>query len=245
MTGRDDGRRAVLYVVATPIGNLEDLSPRAARILREVAVVAAEDTRRSATLLRHVGSTATMMVADEHHEQRAAQKIAQHLAAGQSVALVSDAGTPGISDPGFLLVRACVKADIPVECLPGPSALIPAIVVSGLSCDRFHFEGFLPHKKGRQTRLKYLASLENSFVLYESPHRLVKCLDELIVACTATRQACICRELSKRHEEIRRGSLDDLRTYYTENADKVRGEIVIVVDRIPDTKGQANRYSEE
>lgn len=235
----------MLCLVPTPIGNLEDITLRAIRVLKESDLILAEDTRTSRKLLDHFGIDTPLKAFHAHNEHQVTAHFVQAMQAGQRIALVSDAGTPGISDPGFLLVRACVKADIPVECLPGPSALIPAIVVSGLSCDRFHFEGFLPHKKGRQTRLKYLASLENSFVLYESPHRLVKCLDELIVACTATRQACVCRELSKRHEEIRRGSLDDLRTYYTENADKVRGEIVIVVDRIPDTKGQANRYSEE
>lgn len=221
----------MLYLVPTPIGNLEDITLRAIRILKEVDLILAEDTRTSRKLLDHFSIETPLKAFHAHNEHQVTTYFVQLMQAGRQVALVSDAGTPGISDPGFMLVRACVQADVEVVCLPGPSALIPALVVSGLSCDRFHFEGFLPHKKGRQTRLKYLSSLDHTFVLYESPHRLVKCLDELATFCGSERPACVCRELSKLHEETHRGSLEELKTYFTENADKVRGEIVVVVDR--------------
>jgi 16S rRNA (cytidine1402-2'-O)-methyltransferase len=155
------------------------------------------------------------------------EKIVDELSSGVPMALISDAGTPGISDPGFLLVRACVRRGVRVECLPGPTAFVPALVASGLPCDAFHYEGFLPHKKGRQTRLKYLAGLENTFVLYESPHRLLRCLDELIAHCGQERMACVARELSKKHEEVRTGSLTDLRAHF--GSKEVKGEIVVVV----------------
>jgi 16S rRNA (cytidine1402-2'-O)-methyltransferase len=210
----------MLYLIPTPIGNLEDITLRAIRVLKEVDVVLAEDTRTSRVLLDHYGIGTPLKAFHAHNEHQVTAHFVQALQNGQRMALVSDAGTPGISDPGFLLVRACVQANLPVECLPGPSALIPALVVSGLPCDRFHFEGFLPHKKGRQTRLKYLSALPHTFVLYESPHRLTKCLEEL---------ATLCRELSKRHEEVQRGSVAELSAYYALHPDKVRGEIVIVV----------------
>ena len=219
----------MLYLIPTPIGNLEDITLRAIRVLREVDVVLAEDTRTSRVLLDHYGIETPLKAFHAHNEHHVTAHFIQALQKGQRMALVSDAGTPGISDPGFLLVRACVQANLPVECLPGPSALIPALVVSGLPCDRFHFEGFLPHKKGRQTRLKYLSALPHTFVFYESPHRLLKSLEELAAFCGTERPACVCRELSKRHEEIQRGSLSELSAYYALHPDKVRGEIVIVV----------------
>ncbi|MFM8451146.1 MAG: 16S rRNA (cytidine(1402)-2'-O)-methyltransferase [Haliscomenobacter sp.] len=221
----------MLYLVPTPIGNLEDITLRAIRVLKEVDLILAEDTRTSRKLLDHLSIETPLKAFHAHNEHQVTTYFVELMQAGRRVALVSDAGTPGISDPGFLLVRACVQANIEVCCLPGPSALIPALVVSGLSCDRFHFEGFLPHKKGRQTRLKYLSTLDHTVVLYESPHRLVKCLDELAALCGPDRPACVCRELSKRHEEIHRGSLDELKSYFAENPDKVRGEMVLVIDR--------------
>lgn len=217
----------MLYVVPTPIGNLEDITLRALRVLREVSLILAEDTRTSRRLLDHYGITTPLRSFHAHNEHAVVEKIAAELSAGTPMALVSDAGTPGISDPGFLLVRACVRQGIRVECLPGPTAFVPALVASGLPCDTFHFDGFLPHKKGRQTRLKYLAQLPHTFVLYESPYRLVKCLDELITVCGPERPACVARELSKLHEEVKTASLAELRAHF--GAKEVKGEIVVVV----------------
>lgn len=221
----------MLRIVPTPIGNLEDITLRALRALKEADLILAEDTRTSKKLLDHFGIETPLKAFHAHNEHQAAAAFVQAMQGGTKIALISDAGTPGISDPGFLLVRACVQAGVEVECLPGPTALIPALVVSGIPCDRFHFEGFLPHKKGRQTRLRYLASLEHTFALYESPHRLLKCLEELAAACGEGRHACVCRELTKIHEQICRGTLAELAAYFREHPDKVRGEIVIVVDR--------------
>ena len=218
----------MLYIVPTPIGNLEDMTFRAIRILKEVNIIFAEDTRTSKKLLNHFDISTPVRSYHLHNEHKITNGIVQQLAAGQTAALISDAGTPAISDPGFLLVRACVQANIKVECLPGATALIPALVVSGLPNDKFHYEGFLPHKKGRQTRLKYLAELSFTFVLYESPFRLVKCLEQLAEHCEKDRQAVVCRELSKMYEEVRRGSLEELITDY-KAVEKVKGEIVIVV----------------
>jgi len=221
----------MLYLIPTPVGNLEDMTLRAIRMLKEADLILAEDTRTSRKLLDHFGIATPLKAFHAHNEHQAAPYFVQLIREGKTLALISDAGTPGISDPGFLLVRACAQAGIAVQCLPGPTALIPALVASGLPSDRFHFEGFLPHKKGRQTRLRYLAGLENTFVLYESPHRLLKCLDELLQACGPERQGAVCREISKLHEEIRRGSLAEIHSYYQEFPEKARGEIVIVVDR--------------
>lgn len=218
----------MLYIVPTPIGNLEDVTLRALRILKEADLILAEDTRVSKHLLQHYGITTAIRAHHAHNEHATTPQLIKQLETGSDIALVSDAGTPGISDPGFLLVRACRQAGIRVECLPGATAFVPALVASGLPCDRFHFEGFLPHKKGRQTRLQYLAELPNTFVLYESPNRLVKCLDQLIELCGADRPACVARELSKLHEEVRTDSLQALAGYYREQ-NKVKGEIVIVV----------------
>ncbi|MCB0631399.1 MAG: 16S rRNA (cytidine(1402)-2'-O)-methyltransferase [Saprospiraceae bacterium] len=218
----------MLYIVPTPIGNLEDITLRALRILKEVDLILAEDTRVTRRLLQHYEIETPLRAHHAHNEHGTTPQLIRQLEEGATLALVSDAGTPGISDPGFLLVRACKQADIQVECLPGATAFVPALVASGLPCDRFHFEGFLPHKKGRQTRLNHLAELPVTFVLYESPNRLVKCLGQLIECCGGDRPASVARELSKLHEEVRSGSLQDLSDHYAEQ-DKVKGEIVIVV----------------
>ena len=217
----------MLYIVPTPIGNLEDITLRALRILKEVQVVLAEDTRTSRRLLDHYGIATPMRAFHAFNEHAVVEKIVDELASGADIALVSDAGTPGISDPGFLLSRACVRRGVRVECLPGPTALIPALVASGLPCDTFHFEGFLPHKKGRQTRLKYLSALPHTFVLYESPYRLVKCLDELSTHCGPERLDCVARELSKLHEEVKTATLAELKAHFSKK--EVKGEIVVVV----------------
>lgn len=218
----------MLYIVPTPIGNLADMTYRAVDVLRNVDVIYAEDTRTSRKLTDHFEIDTPLRAYHLHNEHQVTQGIVQQLAAGQTAALISDAGTPAISDPGFLLVRACVQAQVPVTCLPGATAMIPALVVSGLPCDKFHFEGFLPHKKGRQTRLQHLATLPITFVLYESPHRIVKCLTQLAEHCTPERQAVVCRELSKQYEEVARGTLTELIAHFGAQ-EKVKGEIVVVV----------------
>lgn len=217
----------MLYVVPTPIGNLEDITLRALRMLKEADVILAEDTRTSKKLLNHYDINTPLRAHHAHNEHATTPKLIAELEVGTTMALITDAGTPGISDPGFLLVRACVQAGIRVECLPGATALIPALVVSGLPCDKFYFEGFLPHKKGRQTRLKYLATLNCTFALYESPHRVAKCLRQLAEHCGQERNAVVCRELTKLHEEVKRGTLVELAEYFDEK--NVKGEIVIVV----------------
>ncbi len=217
----------MLYLVPTPIGNLEDITLRALRVLREVSVILAEDTRTTRHLLERYEIRTPLRAFHAHNEHAVVSKIVAELAAGVPMALVSDAGTPGISDPGFLLVRACHAANLRVECLPGPTAFVPALVASGLPCDRFHFEGFLPHKKGRQTRLKYLATLPHTFVLYESPHRLERCLAELMEVCGPERPACVARELTKMFEEIRTDTLAALLDHFRNR--EIKGEIVVVV----------------
>lgn len=217
----------MLYIVPTPIGNLEDITLRALRILKEVAAVLAEDTRTSRRLLDHYGLTTPLRAFHAFNEHAVVEKIVDELAAGAHLALISDAGTPGISDPGFLLVRACRRRGVRVECLPGATAFVPALVASGLPSDSFHFDGFLPHKKGRQTRLKYLAGLDCTFILYESPFRLVKCLEELATVCGPDRVACVAREISKLHEEIRVDSLAALKQWFEQKG--VKGEIVVIV----------------
>lgn len=217
-----------LYLVPTPIGNLEDITLRAIRILKEVDLVLAEDTRTSKRLLQHYEIDTPLRAFHAHNEHHVTDRIISELEAGATWALVSDAGSPGISDPGFLLVRACVAANIKVEALPGATAFVPALTASGLPADKFHFEGFLPHKKGRQTRLKYLAQLPVTFILYESPYRLVKCLEQLIEHCGADRKACVAREISKLFEEVQTDSLASLLAYYSAQK-KVKGEIVLLV----------------
>ena len=217
----------MLYLVPTPIGNLEDMTLRAIRILGEADLILAEDTRTSKKLLDHYEISTPLRSYHAHNEHAVTEQLVGQLSSGARLALITDAGTPGISDPGFLLVRACVQNSIRVECLPGPTAFVPALAASGIPSDRFHFEGFLPHKKGRQTRLEYLATLPHTFVLYESPHRLVKCLDQLSEHCGPDRLACVARELTKLHEEVRTASLQTLADHY--RTGKVRGEIVVVV----------------
>lgn len=218
----------MLYLIPTPIGNLEDITLRALRLLKEVDLILAEDTRVTKKLLQHYEIDTPLRAYHAHNEHQLTQSLVEQLSTGSTMALVSDAGTPGISDPGFLLARAAVEKGIVVQALPGASALLPALVASGLPCDKFHFEGFLPHKKGRQTRLQYLATLPHTFVLYESPHRLVKCLQQLKEFCGADRKACVARELTKLHEEMRTDTLEHLVKHY-EVLDKIRGELVVVV----------------
>ncbi len=216
-----------LYLVPTPVGNFEDMTFRAVRILKQVSIILAEDTRKTGILLKHYGIEGQMFSHHQHNEHQTVELIARRLEAGESVALVTDAGTPGISDPGYLLIRTCIEKGISIECLPGPTAFVPALVASGLPCDRFYFEGFLPHKKGRNTRINYLTELDQTIVLYESPFRLVKTLSQLAEVMGADRKACVSREISKIYEEHRRGSLSELIDHYTANNPK--GEIVITV----------------
>jgi len=201
---------------------------RGIEMLKQATTIYAEDTRTSKRLLDHYSIQNEVRSFHAHNGHGVVDKLIEMMERGHVIALISDAGTPGISDPGFLLARACHDHNIPVTCLPGPTAFVPALVSSGLPCDRFHFEGFLPHKKGRQTRLKFLAELPNTFVLYESPHRVKKCIDQLIEHCGPDRMACVCREISKMHEEIKRAPLSELQAHYDE-VEKVKGEIVIVI----------------
>ncbi|MEM0961089.1 MAG: 16S rRNA (cytidine(1402)-2'-O)-methyltransferase [Bacteroidota bacterium] len=218
----------MLVLVPTPVGNLEDITLRALRVLKEADVVACEDTRTTGTLFAHYGIETPRLSFHVHNEHGRVAGLVERMEAGETVALVSDAGTPGISDPGFLLVRAASEAGVRVEALPGPTAFVPALVASGLPTDRFVFEGFLPHKKGRQTRLNALADEARTMVLYESPHRVVKLLRQLAEVLGGDRPAAVGRELTKLHEEVRRGTLDDLAAHYGSQP-KVRGEIVVVV----------------
>jgi 16S rRNA (cytidine1402-2'-O)-methyltransferase len=220
-------RAISLYLVPTPIGNLEDITFRAIRILKEVDFVLSEDTRTTGNLLRHFEVGTRLTAYHAFNEHQTVERIVERFRLGETAALVSDAGTPGISDPGFLLVRACIEAGLAIETLPGPTALIPALVNSGLPCDSFYFAGFLPHKKGRQTRLRELASMDGTIVLYESPHRLVKTLEQLAEHLGPDRKASVARELTKIHEENARGTLGELILHFSSK--QVKGEIVIVV----------------
>lgn len=235
----------MLYIVPTPIGNLEDMTIRGINVLKEVDLVYAEDTRTSQRLFKHFGIETPLRSFHSFNEHKVVKNIVDEIKSGRKIALVSDAGTPAISDPGFLLSRACREAEVPVICLPGATAFVPALVSSGLPCDKFHFEGFLPHKKGRQTRWKFLATLDETFILYESPHRLIKCLEEATVFCGADRQASVARELSKVFEEVKAGSLKQLIDYYKSDG-IVKGEIVIVVSgKEPELKKKKNKYSDQ
>lgn len=218
---------AKLFLVPTPIGNLEDMSFRAIRILKEVDLILAEDTRTSGNLLKHYDISNKLFAYHQFNEHKVLQRLVERLIRGESMALITDAGTPGISDPGFLLVRECIKTNIEVECLPGPVAFIPALVSSGLPVNRFFFEGFLPHKKGRQTRLKELAAMPYTLVFYESPHRLIKSLQQFTGVFGPDRKASVSRELTKIHEETVRGTLQELIDHFQNKT--VKGEIVIVV----------------
>ena len=220
-----------LYLVPTPIGNLEDITLRAINILKSVDVVLAEDTRTSGHLLKHLGISKPLQSYHIHNEHQTVQRIIARLLKGETMALISDAGTPAISDPGFLLVRECLKNGIEIECLPGPTAFVPALVNSGLPSDRFTFEGFLPHKKGRQTRLIQLKEEERTMIFYESPHRLLKSLEQFAEYFGADRQASVSRELTKMFEETVRGTLTEIIAYFAEKT--IKGEIVIVVKGKP------------
>jgi 16S rRNA (cytidine1402-2'-O)-methyltransferase len=218
-----------LYLVPTPIGNLDDITYRAVKVLSSVDAIFAEDTRTSGFLLKHLDITKPLYSHHAHNEHHGAAGIVKLLKEGKSIALISDAGTPAISDPGFLLVRECLKNDIDVECLPGATAFVPALVNSGFPCDRFTFEGFLPHKKGRQTRLKGLAEEERTMIFYESPHRLLKSLEQFSEYFGAERMVSVSRELTKLYEETIRGTVQEVLNHYNKNPNTVKGEIVIVV----------------
>ena len=222
-----------LYLVPTPIGNMEDITLRAIRVLKEVDVILAEDTRTSGNLLRHLEISKPMTAFHIRNEHQVVERIADRLEAGETMALVTDAGTPAISDPGFLLVRECVKRNINVECLPGATAFVPALVNSGLPAEKFIFEGFLPHKKGRQTKLKAIAEYPYTTILYESPFRLVKTLQQLAEVCGAERHVSVARELTKIYEENARGTLAEVIEYFGKK--EVKGEIVIVLEGAVDT----------
>ncbi|MCR4809927.1 MAG: 16S rRNA (cytidine(1402)-2'-O)-methyltransferase [Prevotella sp.] len=218
---------AILYIVPTPVGNMEDMTMRAIRVLKEADVVLAEDTRTSGVLLKHFGISKPLLSHHKFNEHGTSAAIIERLLAGQTVALISDAGTPGISDPGFFLVREAVRAGIEVQTLPGATAFVPALVSSGLPCDRFLFEGFLPQKKGRQSRIEALKDEPRTIVFYESPYRILKLLQQLSEAFGPDRQASACREISKIHEESVRGTLQELIDHFTTT--EPRGEFVVVV----------------
>jgi 16S rRNA (cytidine1402-2'-O)-methyltransferase len=223
-----------LYIVPTPIGNLEDMTFRAIRILKEVDLILAEDTRTSGKLLKHFEIGTHMYSHHMHNEHKTVENLISRLKAGENIALISDAGTPAISDPGFLLTRACVENGVEVECLPGATAFVPALVNSGLPNDKFVFEGFLPDKKGKQTRYLALSEETRTMILYVSPHKLVKTLSEFITYFGEDRSICVCRELSKLHEENVRGTVREVLTHFEKIAP--RGEIVVVVGGKPITK---------
>lgn len=216
-----------LYIVPTPIGNLEDITLRAINVLKSVDVVLAEDTRTSGNLMKHLEISKPLLSYHIHNEHQTVARIVDRIQKGETMALVSDAGTPAISDPGFLLVRECIKKGIDVECLPGPTAFVPALVNSGLPCDRFTFEGFLPHKKGRQTRLQNLSTEERTMIFYESPHRLLKALQQFAEFFGADRQVSVSRELTKMFEENARGTVTEVLNHFSSKT--IKGEIVIIV----------------
>jgi 16S rRNA (cytidine1402-2'-O)-methyltransferase len=216
-----------LYLIPTPIGNLEDITLRALRILKEVNIILAEDTRTSSKLLKHYEIDTRLIAHHQHNEHKSLERIIESIKAGETIALISDAGTPAISDPGFLLARECIKNDIEVDCLPGATAFVPALVNSGFPCDKFVFEGFLPHKKGRQTRLKLFIDETRTVVFYESTHRLLKTLNQFAEYYGKERQVSVSRELTKMHEETIRGTTKEVIEYYNNNVTK--GEIVLVL----------------
>lgn len=232
----------ILYIVPTPVGNMEDMTFRAIRILKEADMILAEDTRTSGILLKHYEIQNHLMSHHKFNEHGTSAGIVERLKAGATVALISDAGTPGISDPGFFLVREAVRAGIEVQCLPGATAFVPALVASGLPCDRFAFEGFLPPKKGRQTKLESLREEQRTMIFYESPYRLVKTLQQLAEVLGADRQASVCREISKIHEESVRGSLEEIVNHFTTT--EPRGEIVIIVEGF-DAKEHKNKKKDK
>ena len=233
-----------LYIVPTPIGNLEDMTFRAIRILKEVDLILAEDTRTSGKLLKHFEIGTHMYSHHMHNEHKTVENLISRLKAGENIALISDAGTPAISDPGFLLTRACVENGVEVECLPGATAFVPALVNSGLPNDKFVFEGFLPDKKGKQTRYLALAEETRTMILYVSPHKLLKTLTEFITYFGEDRQICVCRELSKMHEENVRGTVREVLTHFEKTAP--RGEIVVVVGgKLFVKEAKKNKFAKE
>jgi len=219
----------VLYIVPTPIGNLGDITYRAVEVLNSVDLILAEDTRVTKRLLDRYEIKTPLKAYHAFNEHQATQHIIEELQSGKNIALVSDAGTPGISDPGFFLARACREANEEMTVLPGPTAFVPALIGSGFPCDRFHFEGFLPHKKGRQTRWKHLASIENTIIMYESPYRLIKCLEEINAFLGENRKVCVVREISKIHEQFHSGSAPELLTEFEKHPEKVKGEMVMII----------------
>ncbi len=234
-----------LYIVPTPIGNLDDITLRAVKVLREADFVLAEDTRTTSFLLKHLGIEQKLYSHHKFNEHATAASVTAAIGEGRTAALVSDAGTPGISDPGFLLVRACVEAGIEVETLPGPTALIPALVQSGFPCDRFCFEGFLPQKKGRNKRLLELRDEQRSMIFYESPFRVVKCLEQLAETFGADRRVSVSRELTKKFEQTVRGTLAEVIEHFREHEPK--GEFVIVTEGCPkpEKEPRRNRYARD
>lgn len=234
-----------LYLVPTPIGNLDDITLRAVSVLRSVDLILAEDTRTTSVLLRHLGIEKPLRSHHKFNEHATAQLFSEIVAAGRDVALVSDAGTPGISDPGFLLVRTCVEQGVEVETLPGATALIPALVDSGFPCDRFCFEGFLPQKKGRLKQLQRCADEERTMIFYESPYRVVKCLEQLAELFGPERRVSVSRELTKKFEQTVRGTLAEVAAYFREHEPK--GEFVIVVEGCPkpEKEPRRNRYARD
>jgi len=222
----------VLYIVPTPIGNLGDITYRAVEVLSSVDLILAEDTRVTKRLLDKYEIKTPLKAYHAFNEHQATEKIIEELQSGKNIALVSDAGTPGISDPGFFLARACREANEEITVLPGATAFVPALVGSGFPCDRFHFEGFLPHKKGRQTRWKHLTSLENTIVLYESPYRLLKCLEEINSFLGEARKVCVVREISKIHETFHFGNAAELIAAFNAKPETLKGEIVIIISSI-------------
>lgn len=235
-----------LYVVPTPVGNLEDMTFRAIRVLKESDLILAEDTRTSSVLMQHYDIHVPMQSHHKFNEHETSEAIAQKIAGGMTVALVSDAGTPGISDPGFMLVRECAKLGVEVECLPGATAFVPALVQSALPNDKFCFEGFLPQKKGRETRMQILANDPRTSIIYESPYRLVKTLEQLAKVCGEDRPAAVCREISKRFADTQRGTLRELIDHFTANEPK--GEIVMLLGGLPEApkekKVHKNKYKD-
>ena len=218
---------AKLYIVPTPVGNLEDITLRALRVLKEADCILAEDTRTSGILLKHYDIKAKLQPHHKFNEHKTIESIAQRIRGGENIALISDAGTPGISDPGFLLSRECARQGVDVECLPGATAFVPALVASGLPCDRFCFEGFLPQKKGRVSRLTELSTEERTIIFYESPYRIVKLLTQIAEIFGTDRECAVCREISKLHEEIVRGSIEEVLAHFSTHEPK--GEFVVVV----------------
>lgn len=232
----------ILYIVPTPVGNLSDMTYRSVEVLRSVDLILAEDTRTSSVLLHHYGINGKLQSHHKFNEHQTVGIIRERILAGASVALISDAGTPGISDPGFLLVRTCAEEGIEVQTLPGATACIPAIVSSGLPCDRFAFEGFLPQKKGRQTRLQELASEKRTMVFYESPYRLVKTLEQFAEVFGTDRRCSVAREISKIHEQHHRGTLAEVAQWFKEHEPK--GEIVIIVEGAAEIKVKKKKYGD-